>query len=78
VLTKTALRACVSPVVAFTFAMVSITGVFMVIGIDIVEELHKGMGIAFVAIGAMHLAINWQARMGRSDTTRLFSVVDRN
>jgi Na+/melibiose symporter-like transporter len=60
-ITKTALRSCVSPAVAFTFAVVSVTGVLMLFDIDRVEDLHKWMGLAFAFVGIMHLACNWRA-----------------
>jgi Na+/melibiose symporter-like transporter len=59
--TKTDLRSCVSPVVAFTFAVASVTGLLMLFDIDQVEDLHAWMGLTFAIAGVMHVAINWRA-----------------
>jgi Na+/melibiose symporter-like transporter len=60
-ITKTSLKSCVSPAVAFTFTVVSVTGVLMLFDIDRVDDLHKWMGFTFVFAGIMHLVINWRA-----------------
>jgi Na+/melibiose symporter-like transporter len=60
-MTKTDLRSCVSPAVAFTFAVASVTGLLMLFGIDLVEDLHKWMGLSLAVAGGMHMAINWRA-----------------
>jgi hypothetical protein len=60
-ITKAALRSWVSPAVAFTFAVVSVTGLLMLFDIGDADDLHAWIGPAFVIAGAMHLAINWRA-----------------
>jgi hypothetical protein len=52
-ITKNTLRLCVSPAVAFTFAVVSVTGVLMLFEIDHVEDLHKWMGLTALLIWVM-------------------------
>jgi Na+/melibiose symporter-like transporter len=63
-ITKTTLRSCVSPTVAFTFAIVSVTGVLMLFDIDHVEDLHKWMGLAFAFAGVMHFTVHWRTLVG--------------
>jgi hypothetical protein len=60
-ITKAALRSFVSPAVAFTFTVVSVTGILMLFDIGDVDDLHMWMGVSFAIAGTMHLAINWRA-----------------
>jgi Na+/melibiose symporter-like transporter len=60
-ITKTTLRSCVSPAAAFTFAVVSLTGVLMLFDIEHVDDLHQWMGLTFAFAGVMHMAVNWRA-----------------
>jgi Na+/melibiose symporter-like transporter len=71
-ITKNTLRLCVSPVVAFTFAVVSITGILMMFDINHVEDLHQWMGLAFALAGAMHLAVHWRALVANFHSRRIF------
>jgi uncharacterized protein YybS (DUF2232 family) len=59
-ITKAALRSCISPTVAFMFTIVSITGFLMLFDIAHVDELHQWMGLTFAIGGVIHLAINWR------------------
>ncbi len=50
-LTKVALRAWVSPAVAFTFSATSATGILMLLDIDLMEDFHPWMGLVFTIAG---------------------------
>jgi Na+/melibiose symporter-like transporter len=71
-ITKNTLRLCVSPAVAFTFAVVSVTGVLMLFDIDRVEDLHKWMGLACAFAGAIHLAVNWRTLVANFNGRGIF------
>lgn len=56
-------RSWVSPVVAVSYAAVSITGLMMFFHLrgPSINFLHEWGGIVFVAAGLIHLFINWRA-----------------
>jgi hypothetical protein len=56
-------RTWISPFVAFSFFVLSITGILMLLHIESggLANLHEWIGVFFVIAGALHLILNWSA-----------------
>ncbi len=56
-------RTWVSPFVAFSFIILSITGILMLLHVKSggIVGLHEWIGVFFVIVGALHLVLNWPA-----------------
>jgi nitroreductase len=63
VLSSSTSRTCVSPIVAVTFVIVSVTGILMLLHVQAsgINNLHEWIGVLFVAAGLFHLVLNWKA-----------------
>jgi len=55
-------RTWISPLVAISFFIVSITGLMMMThtGSRGISSLHEWMGVLFIIAGAVHLILNWK------------------
>ncbi len=55
-------RSWVSPFVAFSFLVVSATGILMLCHVKghVISNLHEWMGVVFVVAGVLHLVLNWK------------------
>lgn len=55
-------RTMISPLVVTTFSVVGITGVLLAFHVKAggVKALHEWIGYAFMAVGMLHLAVNWR------------------
>jgi uncharacterized membrane protein len=55
-------RSWISPLIAFTFLIISVTGLMMLFHIKghLLSHLHQWMGILFVIAGVFHLTCNWR------------------
>ena len=55
-------RTWISPLVAISFLIVSITGLLLMMhaGSRSVSSLHEWMGVLFIIAGAIHLVLNWK------------------
>ena len=56
-------RTWVSPFVAVSFIILSITGILMLLHVKNggIVGLHEWIGVVFVVAGAFHLILNWSA-----------------
>ena len=56
-------RRWISPFVAVSFIILSISGILMLLHVKNggIVNLHEWIGIFFVAAGALHLILNWPA-----------------
>lgn len=57
-------RTWISPVTTATYIVVSVSGLFLIFHIRIggnMMAMHEWMGYLFIAIGVLHLALNWRA-----------------
>lgn len=55
-------RVWISPVTTATFVVVSISGIFLIVHIHVgnMMAMHEWMGYVFIAIGVLHLLLNWR------------------
>jgi len=55
-------RVWISPVTTATFIVVSISGLFLIFHIRVgnMMAMHEWMGYLFIAIGVVHLVLNWR------------------
>ncbi len=55
-------RSWVSPFVAVTYAVVSVTGILLVFHMRFpgICSIHQGAGLLFVLAGMVHLTLNWR------------------
>ncbi len=55
-------RTWVSPFVGFSFLMISITGLLMMMHVQnhLITGLHEWLGVLFIITGLFHLALNWK------------------
>jgi len=55
-------RVWISPVTTATFIVVSISGLFLIFHIHVgnMMAMHEWMGYVFIAIGVVHLLLNWK------------------
>jgi nitroreductase len=62
VLSSSTSRTWVSPIVAVTFVIVSVTGILMLLHVQTsgMNNLHEWIGVLFVAAGLFHLVLNWK------------------
>jgi nitroreductase len=62
VLPSSTSRTWVSPIVAVSFVLVSVTGILMLLQVKTfgMNNLHKWIGVLFVASGLFHLVLNWK------------------
>ena len=56
-------RTWISPFVALSFFVVSMTGILMLTHArsGLINSLHEWMGVLLIIFGVIHLAINWKA-----------------
>ena len=56
-------RTWISPFVALSFLIVSLTGILMLAHTrsGLINSLHEWVGVLFVIFGVIHLGINWKA-----------------
>ncbi|WP_320008093.1 DUF4405 domain-containing protein [Maridesulfovibrio sp.] len=59
-------RSFLSPVVAFTFIPMTITGILMLFHVHFpgIKDIHEWIGLAFAIFSSFHIAINWKPFMG--------------
>lgn len=55
-------KSWVSPFVAFSFLVISVTGILMLCHFKghAISNLHEWMGVIFVVAGVLHLVLNWK------------------
>lgn len=55
-------RSWVSPFIAFSFLVISATGILMLCHFKghAISNLHEWMGVIFVVAGVLHLVLNWK------------------
>lgn len=59
--TRNALRPWISAFMALAFLFVGVTGIFMLLHVRRVGEIHEWSGILFLLLAAAHLFYNWRA-----------------
>ncbi|WP_432734547.1 DUF4405 domain-containing protein [Maridesulfovibrio sp. FT414] len=59
-------RSFLSPVVAFTFVPVALTGILLLFHIRFpgIKDIHNWIGLAFVIFSSFHIAVNWKPLVG--------------
>jgi len=52
----------VTPLTVCVFAVIATSGLMLFLGLfeGTVKEMHEWLGVAFVAVAALHLAKNWR------------------
>lgn len=55
-------RSWSSPLTGITFALVALTGVAMFFHLELpgIKGIHEWIGLAFAAVGVIHVALNWR------------------
>ena len=71
-------RSWISPFIAFSFLVISVTGILMLCHFKghPISGLHQWMGVVFVVAGVLHLALNWKGFLSCfKNKQSLFAVV---